>query len=84
MLSSVEQQQDYDQLLDVSGLNCPLPVLKSKAALASMSKGQVLKVVSTQSESLREFPTFCRLPEVELMQIEQHEGEYLFWIQKVL
>ncbi|MES9856654.1 MAG: sulfurtransferase TusA family protein [Sedimenticola sp.] len=83
MLNSA-QQLDYDQLLDVSGLNCPLPVLKSKAALASMSKGQVLKVISTQSESLREFPAFCRQPEFQLVKSEGMATQYIFWIQKII
>ncbi|MEJ1296451.1 MAG: sulfurtransferase TusA family protein [Candidatus Sedimenticola sp. (ex Thyasira tokunagai)] len=83
MLSGA-QQLDYDQLLDVSGLNCPLPVLKSKAALAGMSKGQVLKVISTQADSLKEFPTFCRLPGFELVKCEETATQYFYWIQKVI
>ena len=74
----------YDKLLDVSGLNCPLPVLKAKAALAPMSVGEVLKVVATHPDSQREFPSFCRLAEYDLLETDEQDGSYIYWIKKVL
>ena len=46
--------------LDTRGLNCPLPILKAKKALADMTSGQVLKVVATDPGSMRDFQAFAR------------------------
>ena len=46
--------------LDTRGLNCPLPILKAKKALADMLSGQLLKVVSTDAGSVRDFQAFAR------------------------
>jgi len=46
---------NIDQELDTRGLNCPLPILKAKKALTAMQSGQLLKVVSTDKGSLRDF-----------------------------
>ncbi len=73
----------FDQQLDVSGFICPLPVLKTKAALSKMSPGQVLNVIVTHPDSRREFPVLCKLPEFELLESREEEGRYLYWIRKV-
>ena len=49
-----------DKELDTRGLNCPLPILKAKKALADMLSGQLLKVVSTDAGSVRDFQAFAR------------------------
>ena len=49
-----------DKELDTRGLNCPLPILKAKKALADMTSGQTLKVVATDAGSLRDFQAFAR------------------------
>ena len=46
--------------LDTRGLNCPLPILKAKKALADMQSGEVLKVVATDPGSMRDFQAFAR------------------------
>ena len=46
--------------IDTRGLNCPLPILKAKKALADMSSGDVLKVISTDPGSVRDFQAFAR------------------------
>ena len=46
--------------LDTRGLNCPLPILKAKKALADMVSGQLLRVVSTDAGSVRDFQAFAR------------------------
>ncbi len=48
------------QELDTRGLNCPLPILKAKKALNEMASGQLLKVVSTDAGSVRDFQAFAR------------------------
>lgn len=49
-----------DKEIDTRGLNCPLPILKAKKALAEMASGETLKVVSTDPGSMRDFKAFAR------------------------
>ena len=49
-----------DVELDTRGLNCPLPILKAKKSLASMTSGQLLRVVATDTGSMRDFQAFCQ------------------------
>ena len=51
---------NIDKELDTRGLNCPLPILKAKKALADMLSGQTLKVVSTDAGSMRDFQAFAK------------------------
>ena len=51
---------NIDKELDTRGLNCPLPILKAKKALAEMTTGQLLKVVSTDAGSTRDFQAFAK------------------------
>lgn len=59
-----------DKEIDASGLNCPLPILKAKKALAELESGQTLKVVATDKGSLRDFQAFAKQTGNELL--EQH------------
>jgi TusA-related sulfurtransferase len=56
-----------DQEIDTRGLNCPLPILKAKKALTSMASGEVLKVVSTDTGSVRDFAAFAKQTGNELL-----------------
>ena len=49
-----------DKELDTRGLNCPLPILKAKKALAEMQSGELLRVVSTDAGSTRDFQAFAK------------------------
>jgi TusA-related sulfurtransferase len=62
--------------VDARGLNCPLPVLKAKKALAEMASGQVLKVLATDPGSMRDFQAFARQTGNEL--VEQSSAGSLF------
>jgi tRNA 2-thiouridine synthesizing protein A len=53
--------------LDARGLNCPLPILRTKKMLAEMESGQVLRIVATDEGSLKDFPAFCRQTGNELL-----------------
>ena len=57
----------FDVEIDTRGLNCPLPILKAKKALAGMTSGQVLKVVSTDTGSVRDFAAFAKQTGNELV-----------------
>ncbi len=58
---------NIDVEIDTRGLNCPLPILKAKKALAAMESGQVLKVVSTDTGSVRDFAAFAKQTGNELL-----------------
>ena len=60
--------------LDTRGLNCPLPILKTKKALADMATGDMLRVLSTDPGSTRDFQAFARQTGNELME-QTSEGE---------
>ncbi|GGY09385.1 sulfurtransferase TusA family protein [Paludibacterium paludis] len=49
-----------DKLIDLSGLNCPLPILRAKKALAEMESGKVLEVIATDPGAPKDFEAFCR------------------------
>jgi TusA-related sulfurtransferase len=62
--------------LDARGLNCPLPILKAKKALAELASGQTLKVFATDPGSVRDFQAFARQTGNEL--VEQTEQDAVF------
>ena len=51
---------EVDREIDTRGLHCPLPILKAKKSLNDMASGQLLKVVSTDPGSIRDFQAFAR------------------------
>ncbi len=63
--------------LDTRGLNCPLPILKAKKSLSSMQSGQLLKVVSTDSGSNRDFAAFCKQTGNELIEQRTEGKEFI-------
>jgi tRNA 2-thiouridine synthesizing protein A len=72
----------FDKELDARGLNCPLPILRVKKTLAEMTGGQVLKVVATDSGSVKDFQAFCRQTGNELVDSSEGNGEYTFFMKK--
>lgn len=70
-----------DQVLDAKGLNCPLPILKTKKMIKSMSAGQVLEVLATDPGSVADMAAFCNQTGNELMS-QSNEGDvYSFEIK---
>jgi TusA-related sulfurtransferase len=67
--------------LDTRGLNCPLPILKTKKMLAEMQTGEVLRVVSTDPGSMRDFQAFARQTGNELLE-QTHAGSEFVHILK--
>ena len=68
--------------LDTRGLNCPLPILKAKKALADMGSGEVLKVVSTDPGSMRDFQAFARQTGNELVEQESLNDEFIHFLRR--
>ncbi len=63
--------------LDARGLNCPLPILKAKKALADMTSGQVLRVISTDAGSVRDFQAFAKQTGNELLEQQTVGADYI-------
>lgn len=73
---------DVNKEIDTRGLNCPLPILKAKKALADMQSGQLLRVVSTDKGSLRDFQAFARQTGNELIDQNTVGVEYMHVLRR--
>ncbi|NVZ08110.1 sulfurtransferase TusA family protein [Allochromatium humboldtianum] len=73
---------DFDQELDASGLNCPLPILRAKKTLNAMSSGQVLHVIATDPGSVKDFDAFAKQTGNELVESKEEGGKFHFLIKK--
>lgn len=73
---------DFQKELDTRGLNCPLPILKAKKALADMTSGQVLKVVATDPGSMRDFQAFARQTGNELVEQSSAGDEFVHFLRR--
>ena len=71
-----------DKELDTRGLNCPLPILKAKKALADMASGEVLKVMATEPGSVRDFQAFARQTGNDLVQQDNVGPEFLHYLRR--
>jgi tRNA 2-thiouridine synthesizing protein A len=68
--------------IDTRGLNCPLPILKAKKALADMTTGQVLKVLATDPGSMRDFQAFARQTGNELIEQASANDEFVHYLRR--
>ena len=73
---------DFDKELDARGLNCPLPILRAKKALAELQSGQVLKVLATDPGALKDFQAFSRQTGHELVSHAEAGKEFTFFMKK--
>lgn len=71
-----------DKEIDTRGLNCPLPILKAKKALTEMRSGQLLRVVSTDGGSLRDFQAFSKQTGNELVEQQTVGDEYIHVLRR--
>lgn len=71
-----------DEILDVKGLLCPLPVLKARRALARLPAGTILTVEATDPAAIIDFPHFCSETGHELVASQALDGVYIFRIRK--
>lgn len=73
---------NFDKDLDARGLNCPLPILRTKKALTDMASGQVLRVQATDPGSVRDFQAFARQTGNELVSHGEAEKVFTFFMKK--
>ena len=68
---------NIDKEIDTRGLNCPLPILKAKKALNELTSGQMLKVVSTDAGSVRDFQAFAKQTGNELVEQQTAGADFI-------
>lgn len=73
---------NFDKDLDVRGLNCPLPILRSKKSLADMTSGQVLRVIATDPGAVIDFQVFSDQTGNSLLSLSEINKEFTFYIKK--
>jgi tRNA 2-thiouridine synthesizing protein A len=73
---------DVAKELDTRGLNCPLPILKAKKALADMASGELLRVVSTDPGSMRDFQAFARQTGNELVEQNSAGADFVHVLRR--
>jgi tRNA 2-thiouridine synthesizing protein A len=71
-----------DVEIDLSGQQCPMPLLKAKLALNSMDSTQVLKVVATDPGSEKDFQLFVNQTDHQILDFQKDERAYFYWIKK--
>lgn len=71
-----------DQELDVRGLNCPLPILRTKKMLANMQSGQLLRVLATDPGSAIDFPAFARHSDNALVSRREVDGVFEYVLRR--
>ncbi len=74
---------DFDRELDATGLNCPLPILRAKKSLVDMERGQVLKVISTDQGSVKDFEAFSKQTNNPLLSSAEEGGKFTFLLKKI-
>ena len=72
----------YHKEIDTRGLNCPLPILRTKKALSDVQSGQVLKIVATDPGSVKDFETFSKQTGHHLLSHSEANGEFTFLMKK--
>ena len=70
------------ETLDTKGLNCPLPILKTKKAIKGLESGQTLEVLATDPGSVKDFDAFCKSTGNKLIETGETDGVYTFLIEK--
>ncbi len=73
---------NFDKELDARGLNCPLPILRTKKSLAEMSSGQILKISATDPGAVKDFQAFAKQTGNELLSSAQNDAEFVFFMKK--
>ena len=73
---------DFDQELDATGLDCPMPILRTKKALAGMQSGEVIYITATDPGSVKDFTSFARMTGNELLESREQAALFHFLVRK--
>ena len=77
-----DETMQFEREVDARGLNCPLPVLRTKKALNDMASGQVLRILATDPGSVRDFEAFARQTGNQLLQQGEQDGTFFFLLRR--
>jgi tRNA 2-thiouridine synthesizing protein A len=78
----MEAARPHDRELDARGLNCPLPILRTKKALNEMQTGNVLKVLATDPGSVKDFQAFSKQTGNVLIEHSEADGVFRFYLRR--
>jgi len=81
-LDAGAQAPAFEQEVDASGLTCPLPILRAKKALAQMESGQVVRVITTDRNAIRDFQAFARQTGNTLVAQQEAEGRCVHFLRR--
>ena len=73
---------NFDLEVDARGLSCPLPILRTKKALATLQSGQILHILATDPGSVKDFQAFSRQTGNELLEHGQKDKEFEFYMKR--
>ena len=73
---------NHDRELDARGMNCPLPILRTRKLLNDMASGEVVRVVATDPGSVRDFEAFCKQTGNQLLSHAEQGEEFVFYMRK--
>jgi tRNA 2-thiouridine synthesizing protein A len=76
------KDMNFDKELDARGLNCPLPILRAKKALAELQAGQVLRIIATDPGSVKDFAAFAKQTGNELLSSAENNKEFEFYMKR--
>lgn len=80
--AAVTQMQEFQLELDLRGMNCPLPVLHTKKALAQLASGQRVRVVTTDPGSEIDLPVLVEVNGHKLLSFAAESNQFVFLIEK--
>lgn len=73
---------EFDKELDATNLNCPLPILRCKKGLSEINPAQILKITATDPGSVKDFQAFCKQTGHELLELNEVDNVFTFYIKK--
>ncbi len=72
----------FDKELDTRGLDCPLPILRTKKALVELQPGQVLRIIASDAGSVKNFTAFAKQTGNELLASAEKDEEFVFFLKR--
>lgn len=73
---------DFNNELDARGLNCPLPILRTKKSMNGMAVGEILKIVATDPGSVKDMEAYAKQTGNEIVETSEDSGEFTFYMKK--
>lgn len=72
----------HTDTLDARGLNCPLPILRTKKVMSGLASGETLEVLATDPGSVKDMEAYCRQTGTDLLESAERDGTFVFQLRK--